>query len=125
MCGSAASRSSSSAVSRDLPIPASPDRSTSVRSPTIRKPARSLIQIKASLTALVALRPDLRRALRGMPLGEGSVPACGSIFYLNGILKVVTVKEVTSRPSMSCRGKKRPRTAALDELLRDLTLGRS
>jgi hypothetical protein len=26
--------------------------------------------------------------------------------------KVVTVKEVTSRPSMSCRGKKRPRTAA-------------
>jgi hypothetical protein len=32
--GPAASRSSSSAVSRDLPIPASPDRSTSVRSPT-------------------------------------------------------------------------------------------
>jgi hypothetical protein len=39
--------------------------------------------------------------------------------------KVVTVKEVTSRPSMSCRGKKRPRTAALNELPRDLILGRS
>ena len=47
----------------------------------------------------VALRPDLRRALRGMPLGEGSVAACGAIFYLNGNARHLQRMKWLGRPT--------------------------